>query len=61
MRYQVELADQLGNLLSRCTGKALNPGSCIPTPISDAFDSSDLALMDRIDRLSGTLVSFISK
>lgn len=53
MRYQAELGDQLGNLLSRCTSKALNPNSCLPAveDIVTPFTEAEVQLMDGIDGL----------
>lgn len=40
MRYlNAELADTLGNLLSRCTGMALNPFETFPKIQATAFES----------------------
>jgi hypothetical protein len=50
----VELADQLGNLLSRCSGKALNPDRCIPKIDASLVSDEDKAFCDKVDALTGT-------
>eukprot|EP00158_Paraphelidium_tribonemae_P007211 Partr_v1_DN28155_c0_g1_i1_m55988 putative MethionyltRNA synthetase len=49
MRYQIELCDQMGNLLSRCLGKAVNPQRIVPRFAS--IGSEEHALFDEIDNL----------
>ena len=56
MRYQVELADQLGNLLARCTSKGLNPNSCLPVVDETQFSDDDRRLIDTLNNLRGLRV-----
>ena len=51
LRYQVELADQLGNLLSRCLSKALNPNLCMPQFNIDVMSEQDRTLWNSLDSL----------
>jgi methionyl-tRNA synthetase len=51
MRYHVELADRLGNLLSRCFGKAVNPKARMPSFERDLLDSEDIQLVKQIETL----------
>lgn len=53
-----ELADTLGNLLSRCCGKALNPSQVFPKINSEVFNrisSMEVTkkLLDNIEQLPG--------
>lgn len=59
MRYlNAELADTLGNLLSRCTGAALNPFQTFPKINSSSFQSISLldvtkSLLESVAMLPG--------
>lgn len=56
LRYlNAELADTLGNLLSRCTGVALNPFQTFPKIQATAFDS-----ISKQDVTKGLIESVIS-
>jgi hypothetical protein len=56
MRYQVELADQLGNLLARCTSKGLNPESRLPPVDRKQFSDDEHRLIDSLNHLRGMRV-----
>jgi methionyl-tRNA synthetase len=51
MRYQMELADQLGNLLSRCLGNSVNPDQIFPDVHADQMTNDELVLTDRMNQL----------
>lgn len=67
LRYlNAELADTFGNLLSRCTGMALNPFQSVPKIEASVFDSIsklDVAksLVDSVKALPGKLYTYIFK
>eukprot|EP00123_Amoebidium_parasiticum_P020496 comp5092_c0_seq1/m.1178 comp5092_c0_seq1/g.1178 ORF comp5092_c0_seq1/g.1178 comp5092_c0_seq1/m.1178 type:complete len:572 (-) comp5092_c0_seq1:333-2048(-) len=50
-----DLADTLGNLLSRSTSKAVNPGQTVPHVDRDTFTDADCGLMNRITALPATV------
>lgn len=56
-----ELADTLGNLLSRCCGKALNPKQEVPVINMEAFDKlmkedCTKKLINNLQHLPGVLI-----
>lgn len=54
-----ELADTLGNLLSRCCGKALNPDQVFPRMNSASF--SKISLMESTNKLLNSVELLPSK
>ncbi|KAM9990702.1 hypothetical protein ACTFIY_006753 [Dictyostelium cf. discoideum] len=58
VRFKSDLADTYGNLISRCTGKALNPSGEWPKPVTDTslFTMDDQKLIDN----SSILVKSVS-
>ncbi|KAI3646185.1 hypothetical protein MP228_009113 [Amoeboaphelidium protococcarum] len=51
IRYQIELADQLGNLLSRCISKSMNSKLEVPELHKQVLDSTEQKLIDELNRL----------
>lgn len=54
LKYQVELADQLGNMLSRCTGKALSPQQTTPIINQSFITKSELEIQEKLNHLRGS-------
>ena len=52
MRYHVELADQLGNLLARCLGKVVNPDSIVPHIQNQQFYDEQGKFIQSVNSLS---------
>lgn len=51
-RYKHDLMGQLGNLRSRCSSKAINPGSCARTFDLKSLDDDLKAIMKQLDSLT---------
>lgn len=58
MRYQVELADQLGNLLSRCLSKSLNPNRAMPSLFPEFLREGERKLIQQTNDLKSKVPIF---
>lgn len=55
-RYKKDLAGQLGNLLSRSTGKALIPNGVVPVKHDSVVEPSDELVHQKIAELAGNII-----
>lgn len=55
-RYK-DLAGQLGNLLSRSTGTALNPDAMVPAAPQGPVDTRDQALHKKLTQVAGRIMT----